>query len=237
MNKILHCRCENGSCGKLCKFYLNEEPFWSLRTLNMLCFYEILPACFFYLIFWLWWFALMNKIGLSIPTILLLLPWGGSVCWNEALRNEQWTSFSELRGDSGYQQLKSRSMHYIPVTAVSWTDLFLDRISLDWESRGSAMTNHKKLICVTASLDRNRLSFTQKKYTKSRPVLKNAVTRPSMGVAYSNSLAPAWKLWEGICRAFFGACLYEPFGGFLLLVADFCPCHRSDIFQPCKASL
>ena len=38
---------------------------------------------------------------------------------------------------------------YISVTAFTYTDLFLERISLERESRGSAMTNHKKLIDVT----------------------------------------------------------------------------------------
>ena len=52
-------------------------------------------------------------------------------------------------------------LHRIPVTAFSWTDLFLDRISLERDSRVSEMTNHKKLIDVTASLDRNCLSFTK----------------------------------------------------------------------------
>ena len=32
----------------------------------------------------------------------------------------------------------------IPVTALSYNDLFLDGISLEWDSRRSAMTNHKK---------------------------------------------------------------------------------------------
>ena len=40
---------------------------------------------------------------------------------------------------------------------------FLDRISQEWDSRGSDMTNHKKLIDITASLDRNFLSFTKEK--------------------------------------------------------------------------
>ena len=58
---------------------------------------------------------------------------------------------------------KSMQLHYIPVTAFSSTDLFLDRISSELDSRGSAMTNHKILIDVTASLDRNCLSFTKEK--------------------------------------------------------------------------
>ena len=61
---------------------------------------------------------------------------------------------------------RSMQLHYIPVMAFSWTNLFLDRISLQWDSRGSAKTNHKKLIDATASLDRNCLS---------RSVCKNAV--------------------------------------------------------------
>ena len=58
---------------------------------------------------------------------------------------------------------RSMQLHYIPVTAFAWTDLFLDRMSVELDSRGSAMTNHKKLIDVTASLDRNCLSFTKEK--------------------------------------------------------------------------
>ena len=56
---------------------------------------------------------------------------------------------------------RSMQLHYISVTAFSYTDLFLERISLEWDSRGSAMTNHKKVIDVTASLDGSCLSFTK----------------------------------------------------------------------------
>ena len=38
---------------------------------------------------------------------------------------------------------------------------FLDWIYIEWDSRGSAITNHKTLIDVTASLERNCLSFTK----------------------------------------------------------------------------
>ena len=58
---------------------------------------------------------------------------------------------------------RSMQLHYIPVTAFSYTDLFLNRISSEVDSRGSAVTNHKTLIDVTASLDRNCLSFTKEK--------------------------------------------------------------------------
>ena len=58
---------------------------------------------------------------------------------------------------------KSMQLNYIPVMAFSYTDLFLDRISSELDSHGSAMTNHKTLIDVTASLDRNCLSFTKEK--------------------------------------------------------------------------
>ena len=58
---------------------------------------------------------------------------------------------------------RSIQLHYIPVTAFSWTDLFLDRISMEGDSRGNAMTNHKTLIDVTALLDRNCLFFTREK--------------------------------------------------------------------------
>ena len=57
----------------------------------------------------------------------------------------------------------SMQPHYIPVTVFSWSDLFLDPISLAWCFRGSAMTSHKKLIDVTASVDRNSRSFTKEK--------------------------------------------------------------------------
>ena len=42
-------------------------------------------------------------------------------------------------------------------------DLFLDRISLEWGFRGSAMTNHKKLIDASASPDLTCLSFSKEK--------------------------------------------------------------------------
>ena len=51
-----------------------------------------------------------------------------------------------MAGEIGLgQELMSRSMqrHHI---RFSQTDLLLDRISLKWDPRGSAMTNHKKLI-------------------------------------------------------------------------------------------
>ena len=79
-----------------------------------------------------------------------------------------------------WQEPMSRSMqlHYTPVTAFSKTDLSLDRISSELDSYGSAMTNLKALIDVTASLDQNCLSFTKKKKrcSKKRSVCKNAVT-------------------------------------------------------------
>ena len=57
----------------------------------------------------------------------------------------------------------SMQLHYIPVPAFSLTDLLLDLISLEWDSHGGAMTNHKTLIDVTASLDRDCLFFTKEK--------------------------------------------------------------------------
>ena len=57
----------------------------------------------------------------------------------------------------------SMQLHYIPVTAFSETDSFLDRDSSELDSHGSAITNHKTLIDVTATLDRNCLSFTKEK--------------------------------------------------------------------------
>jgi len=63
------------------------------------------------------------------------------------------------------QELMRRIMqlHYIPVMAFSLTDLLQEQISLEWDSRGSTMTNHKKLNDVTASLDRNCVAFTKEK--------------------------------------------------------------------------
>ena len=63
------------------------------------------------------------------------------------------------------QETMSRSMqlNYTPVTAFSLTDFFLDRMYFEWDSRGSAKTNHKTLIDANVSLDRNYLSFTKEK--------------------------------------------------------------------------
>ena len=58
---------------------------------------------------------------------------------------------------------RSMQLHYISVTAFSKTNLFLDRIYFEWDTRGSAITNHKTLTDVTVSLDRNCLSFTKEK--------------------------------------------------------------------------
>jgi len=58
---------------------------------------------------------------------------------------------------------RGMQLHYFPVTAFSLTNLYLDRVCLELVSRVRAMTSHKGLIDVTASLDRNRLSFTKEK--------------------------------------------------------------------------
>ena len=50
--------------------------------------------------------------------------------------------------------------HYTHVTA------FIRRISLEWNSRGSAMTNHKKLIDVTVLLDWNCFLSQKKRFLK-----------------------------------------------------------------------
>ena len=57
----------------------------------------------------------------------------------------------------------SMQLHYIPVTAFSQSDLILDPISREWDSRGTAMANHNKLVDIIASLDQNWLSFTKEK--------------------------------------------------------------------------
>ena len=43
---------------------------------------------------------------------------------------------------------KIMQLYYIRFKAFSKTDLFLDRISKEWDSWGSAMTNNKKLIDI-----------------------------------------------------------------------------------------
>ena len=53
--------------------------------------------------------------------------------------------------------------HATPLYSYPVTALTLYRISLRCDSRGSAMTNHKKLIDVTPSLDRDCLPFTKEK--------------------------------------------------------------------------
>ena len=58
---------------------------------------------------------------------------------------------------------RSMQLNYIPVTAFSQTDLFLERIYFEWDSRGSAITNHKTLIDVTTLLNRNCPSVTKEK--------------------------------------------------------------------------
>lgn len=58
---------------------------------------------------------------------------------------------------------RNMQLHYIPVAAFSYNDLFLYRISLEWDSRVSAMTNRKNLIDVTALLDQNCRSFVKEK--------------------------------------------------------------------------
>ena len=81
---------------------------------------------------------------------------------------------------------RSMQLHYIPITAFSWTD-FLDRISLDWDFHGSAMTNHKKLI-----------DFTGPEQNKRNGVLKidHSVKLPwhrrSIGVACMFLLIGSW---------------------------------------------
>ena len=68
-------------------------------------------------------------------------------------------------------------LRYISVTTFSYTDPFLNRISLDWNSRGNAMTNDKKIIDVTTSIDRDCRSFTKEKVCKKKKaVCKNAVS-------------------------------------------------------------
>ena len=60
---------------------------------------------------------------------------------------------------------RSMQLNYIPVTAFSFTDLVLDRISSELDSHASAMTNQKTLRhCITGP----ELSF----FHKRKGVLK-----------------------------------------------------------------
>ena len=59
---------------------------------------------------------------------------------------------------------RSIQLRYIPVTVISQTsDLFLNRNSLEGDSRGSAMANHKKIIDAAVSLNKNCLPFAKEK--------------------------------------------------------------------------
>ena len=84
---------------------------------------------------------------------------------------------------------RSIQLHHIPVTAFWWTDLFSDRISPEWDSRGSAMINHKinRRHCVAGP----EVPFFQKR----KDILKidqsvKVWHRLSMGVACSYSSVP-----------------------------------------------
>ena len=73
------------------------------------------------------------------------------------------------------------------------------------------MTNHKKLIDITASLERNCVYLEKKWYTKNRSVCKNAVTnRLSIGVACFYLLAPATLYGDGSLMT---ACQIYTFAG------------------------
>ena len=71
--------------------------------------------------------------------------------------------------ESGNCKVKSGADEYEHATPLFschcvFIDRFiLDQISLEWDSHESALTNHKKLIDVTASLDQSCLSFTKEK--------------------------------------------------------------------------
>ena len=70
----------------------------------------------------------------------------------------------------------SKQLHYIPVTAFSCTDLFINRISLEWDSHDSARTNHKKLINVIGHWTGTAFVSQKERRTENRSVCKNAVT-------------------------------------------------------------
>ena len=60
-------------------------------------------------------------------------------------------------------QLQEHATPLYSCHGVSYTDIFLDQISFERDFREKAVTNHKKLIDDTASLDRNCLSLTKEK--------------------------------------------------------------------------
>ena len=64
------------------------------------------------------------------------------------------------------------------------------------------MTNHKKLIDVTASLERNCLYLEKKRYTKNRSVCRNAQYGSCMLQLIGSWLAEVVKMYSGDLDSF-----------------------------------
>ena len=122
-------------------------------------------------------------------------------CGTSGWRSAKWSSHGmhmgmwirSVRFNQYTQEPMSRGMQlsYISVTAFSLIDLVLDRICFKWDSRGSAITKHKALIDVTASLDRNCLFFHKRNgVLKIDQSVKMPWHRLTMGVGSSCSSAP-----------------------------------------------
>ena len=104
-------------------------------------------------------------VALILLVTVLSMAWYGIGMPLSCYTMEYPTSHLNFLSIHTHQETMSKSMqlNYIPVTAFSYTDSFLDQVYFAWDSRGSVITNHKALTDVTASLDRNCLSFTKEK--------------------------------------------------------------------------
>ena len=133
-------------------------------------------------------------------------------CWTKDKQSNRTRKINESKNKLQYyvkqtEEPMSRSM---PTTLYScpfvFIVLFLDRISREWHSRGSAMTNHKKLM---TSLNRNCLSFTQS--------VKMPWHRPNLSHFPSHRLLP-----DGILHLFpWRKCARENFWNVILsLISD-----------------
>ena len=101
---------------------------------------------------------------------------------------------------------RSKQLHYVPVTAFSRTDSVTNRISLEWDSHSSAMTNSKKLINDIAHWNGTAFVSRKKRRAKNRSVCKNAVTY----LVYLNKRRGAYLIFRTISAALIrGRCLFK----------------------------
>ena len=109
---------------------------------------------------------------------------------------------------------KNMQLHYITVTPFSSTDLFLDQISLEWDSRGTTMSDQSQETNFTSLCHWTRTAFlSQKKgMLKIDLFVKMPWHRLSMGVVCSYSSAPGMRIaikgkieitsWKALCTGF-----------------------------------